>query len=416
MDRTKKQIKLTALLLPLLIGCGGGEDEETWRDYYMPEWAVGTEVLPTQILAAPPETAELDPDLTPGPEGPVTIEPVDAVPDLREDAPLIVQRGESLKLYAKWSGHSVDELMTMMELSSQRIPAGRQLKVSFSPSTWKRFQRHRQAHRQDKETAFFAKNHVEDLVPYKVTKGDSIWKIAKKNGGIPLWVLEKFNSRIDLAKLRPGMELLLPKLVPLGEDGKTPSQTLWKSTKQANVNTAARTPPKRYAQRDKRVAAPTPTVDESLADAMIDEALSGMTVRVRAGETLRKYARWAGCLVREIRIANPGLRGRLRDGQSLFIPMAENRTTSFLRQRNEYLKTLNSEPAAVPSPTGGAVIVESPEEDDRPRTTAYTVQRGDTGWKIAKRHKTTLKRLQAANPRKNLGRLRDGETVRIPVR
>ena len=36
------------------------------------------------------------PQLDSGPEGPVTLEPVDDVPDLRENAPLIVQRGESL--------------------------------------------------------------------------------------------------------------------------------------------------------------------------------------------------------------------------------------------------------------------------------------------------------------------------------
>jgi hypothetical protein len=296
------------------------DDADAWRDYYQPEWATGAESLPAQVLPGPPATVEIDPELTPGPEGPVTLEPVDDVPDLRENAPLIVQRGESLKLYAKWSGHGVDELMTMMELSSQRIHAGQQLAVSFSPSTWKRFQRSRQAFRQDKETAFFARNHVEDLVPYKVAKGDSVWKIAKRNGKIPLWVLEKFNSRIDLAKLRPGMELLIPKLVPLGESDSVAGKALWKKKK--NSKTAARrTRPsssnKGVAARIKRQA--PKTLEPALEPEVIDEGLSGMAVRVRQGESLRLYARWAGCLVREIRMANPGIGGRLQVGQSLFI-------------------------------------------------------------------------------------------------
>ena len=408
MNTTTYRWQAIAVLVPAIVACSGdGEAEEAWRDYYMPEWATGTEVLPTHILSTPPATVELDPDLAPGPEGPVDVEPVEDVPDLREDAPLIVQRGESLKHYAKWSGHSVDELMTMMDLSSRRITAGKHLKVSFSPSTWKRFQRQRQAFRQDKETGFFAKNHVEDLVPYKVKKGDSVWKIANKNGGVPLWVLEKFNSRVDLAKLRPGMELLIPKLVPLGSDGKSPSEALWKAENPKKKGTTSRLASKRLAKPSPRQLQAAPTALESelaLESEGIDESLSGMSVRVRDGETLQLYARWAGCLVREIRLANPGMRGRLRRGQTVFIPMAENKTTGFLRKRNKHIQSMEA----------ADVVEEVPPTRPTPQYKTYAVERGDTAWKIASRHKLSLDQLRQANRSKNLSRLRAGDKLRIP--
>ena len=410
---TKSQMLLVVACLSLF-GCNGDNaDQEAWRDYYQPEWATGAEALPTQVLATPPEAVEIDPELAPGPEGPVALEPVDDVPDMRENAPLIVQRGESLKLYAKWSGHSVDELMTMMELSSQRIHAGKQLAVSFSPSTWKRFQRSRQAFRQDKETAFFARNHVEDLVPYKVAKGDSVWKIAKRNGKIPLWVLEKFNSRIDLSKLRPGMELLIPKLVPLGEGKKAASQALWKKDKPRST-AAKKTTRQPIRPLNKRPAAQPVELEEGLDTEGIDESLSGMAVRVRAGETLRLYARWAGCLVREIRTANPGMGGRLQVGQSLFIPMAETRTTTFLRKRNDYTQRLQQ---AAESAESGAIQAEAAPiavTKPKPKTKRYSVKRGDTAWKVANLHGLSLAELSNANPRKNLGRLRVGDVIRVP--
>lgn len=396
-----------AMAVVTIASCGGDGNDEAWRDYYMPEWASGTEILPTQILTTPPPTVEIDPELAPGPEGPVAVEPIEDVPDLRENAPLTVQRGESLKLYAKWSGHSVDELMTMMDLSTRRITAGKQLTVSFSPSTWKRFQRQRQSFRQEKETAFFARNHVEDLVPYLVQKGDSVWKIANRNGSLPLWVLEKFNSRVDLAKLRPGMELLIPKLVPLGDNNKSPSQALWKEGTRPSTDSIAkrkRRPTKRM-RRTARVATPVPQVNEQFEEGVIDEELSGMSVRVRDGETLRLYARWAGCLVREIRVANPGVKGHLRTGQSIFIPMAESRTTSFLRKRNDHVNLMEKE-------THGLTDVAS--EKARPATVQYAVKRGDTAWKIAHSHKLSLEELRAANRSINLARLRVGDTLKLP--
>ena len=98
-----------------------------------------------------------------------------------------------------------------------------------------------------------------------------------------------------------------------------------------------------------------------------------MAVRVRQGESLRLYARWAGCLVREIRMANPGIGGRLQAGQSLFIPMAENRTTAFLRKRNDYTQQLQQAADA----TEGT-IVEAIGKANEAESQTYSVKRGDT--------------------------------------
>ena len=57
MNTTTYRWRAIAVLVPAIVACSGdGEAEEAWRDYYMPEWAIGTEVLPTHILSTPPAT------------------------------------------------------------------------------------------------------------------------------------------------------------------------------------------------------------------------------------------------------------------------------------------------------------------------------------------------------------------------
>jgi LysM repeat protein len=52
----------------------------------------------------------------------------------------------------------------------------------------------------------------------KVRTGDSAWKIAQDNQGIPVWVLEAYNPSVDLDALRPGQELMVPVLADVVVD------------------------------------------------------------------------------------------------------------------------------------------------------------------------------------------------------
>jgi hypothetical protein len=59
-----------------------------------------------------------------------------------------------------------------------------------------------------------ARPHKRDLISgvrvYTVKKGDTVWDICRKKFDIPLWLLKKYNSKLDFRSLRSSQLLTIP--------------------------------------------------------------------------------------------------------------------------------------------------------------------------------------------------------------
>jgi hypothetical protein len=53
------------------------------------------------------------------------------------------------------------------------------------------------------EEDFFAAYRVEKTVPYRIKPGDNVWALCQEQFDLPLWLLKKYNSETDLARLSP---------------------------------------------------------------------------------------------------------------------------------------------------------------------------------------------------------------------
>jgi LysM repeat protein len=161
------------------------------------------EMLPEEeIVVTPPEIAA-------APEE----EPMYAIYTLR--------RGETLAHFARWSGVPVEEIAEASGLDlAGSYAVGTELRVPVAtPEQLGLIDEARESHREVRVEGYLASRGGSvgtDFV--KVRTGDSAWKIAQDNQGIPVWVLEAYNPSVDLDALRPGQELMVPVLADVVVD------------------------------------------------------------------------------------------------------------------------------------------------------------------------------------------------------
>jgi LysM repeat protein len=131
-----------------------------------------------------------------------------------------LRRGESLAHFARWSGTPVEEIAEVSGLSlDDTYPVGLEIVLPITEQALVDVEAAREAHRVKRVEGYLASRGGGDKSDfYKVKTGDTAWSIAKNQQGIPIWVLESYNPAIDLDRLRPGQELMVPVLTDIVVD------------------------------------------------------------------------------------------------------------------------------------------------------------------------------------------------------
>ncbi|MCP3892420.1 MAG: LysM peptidoglycan-binding domain-containing protein [Desulfobulbaceae bacterium] len=122
-----------------------------------------------------------------------------------------VQPEESLGLYADWLGTSRLELAKFNGFkSTSQISPGQRLSLPFDLIKPELFEDRRLDFLQETEDDFFSAYIVVGQKKYHVNSGDTLWNLCYNKFDIPLWLLERYNSTIDLARLQNKQELIIP--------------------------------------------------------------------------------------------------------------------------------------------------------------------------------------------------------------
>lgn len=114
-----------------------------------------------------------------------------------------------------------------------------------------------------------------------------------------------------------------------------------------------------------------------------DEKLPIATYTARKGDSLDKLATLVGVSKDELRLMNDR-RGDVRDGESILLPVSEQRLASLLQQERE-----------------------------QPSRKYHFVKKGDTLYSIAKKHDLTIEELSELNELKTGRKLKLGERLRV---
>lgn len=183
---------------------------------------------------APPETVVVDvfhqDPITPiRVDQPVRVEtvalsPVDEAPPVEpEGSPAPVEpmgpptttwelrRGETLAHFARWSGLPVEEVAAQSHLPLDGTYAvGTEVALAVDPEVRSTIETKRDAHHRARVTAYLSSRNSSATTFYSVRTGDSAWTIARRDHGMPVWLLESLNPSADLDRLRPGQDLMVP--------------------------------------------------------------------------------------------------------------------------------------------------------------------------------------------------------------
>jgi membrane-bound lytic murein transglycosylase D len=129
------------------------------------------------------------------------------------DGSIRVQEGESLGLYAEWLGAGVDALRRHNGLGENaEVQVGATLLLPFAHVDRVAFEQRRIAHHRAIRNAYLARHRIEGTEEHLVRPGESAWFLAERRYRIPVWLLREYNPQLDLAEVRPGTRVVIPRV------------------------------------------------------------------------------------------------------------------------------------------------------------------------------------------------------------
>ena len=123
-----------------------------------------------------------------------------------------VEAAETLGHYADWLEIRTQRLRDMNGLRyGTTVSFGKRLRLDFSRVSRETFTQRRVAFHHELQEAFFSHYHVVGVSEYKVRRGDSVWRLMRRND-VPMWLLRQYNPGLDPDTLEVGAQLLFPRL------------------------------------------------------------------------------------------------------------------------------------------------------------------------------------------------------------
>jgi LysM repeat protein len=121
---------------------------------------------------------------------------------------------EQLSQYAAWLDVPVQRLLTLNRLAQRQVPAiGTALRLDFSKVSAPQFTHQRLQYHRSLEEAFLRRYRIGAVVTRKLKAGETFLSVSRESPGVPLWLLQRYNTHVDPNTARPGTELRIPKVV-----------------------------------------------------------------------------------------------------------------------------------------------------------------------------------------------------------
>lgn len=128
-------------------------------------------------------------------------------------ASFTLRHGETLHHFARWSGLPVETVADSSGLDlSGTYRAGDTVVIPLDDLEQRStIESARDAHHTRRAEGYLASRGGAIGVEFvTVATGDSATSIAREQMGLPLWLLQTYNPSVDLDRIRPGQELMVP--------------------------------------------------------------------------------------------------------------------------------------------------------------------------------------------------------------
>jgi len=131
-----------------------------------------------------------------------------------------VASDETLGHYAEWLGVSAWDLRRINHLRfGQAVMIGHRIRLDFRRVPPGEFEARRRQYHQELDAAYFAAHRIVGTEQYVVQSGDSLWTLTQQFSQLPMWLLRQYNPDTDFADLRPGTQLVVPRIEDVSAGG-----------------------------------------------------------------------------------------------------------------------------------------------------------------------------------------------------
>ena len=128
------------------------------------------------------------------------------------DGSVVVVAAETIGHYADWLGVSASSLRALNSMHGRsNVRMGGRFKLAFIRATRAQFEQRRRDYHQRLQTEYFAAHRITGSDTYLARRGDSLWSVTRR-GSLPIWLLQQYNPDVDFAELRPGTQIVLPRV------------------------------------------------------------------------------------------------------------------------------------------------------------------------------------------------------------
>jgi membrane-bound lytic murein transglycosylase D len=86
------------------------------------------------------------------------------------------------------------------------------VKLDFRKVSREDFEKKRREYHAELQASYFASHRIVGSEVYIARRGDSMWTLTKRFSGLPIWLLRQYNPDLDFADLRPGTQIVMPRV------------------------------------------------------------------------------------------------------------------------------------------------------------------------------------------------------------
>ena len=132
---------------------------------------------------------------------------------VRDDGSIRVEATETLGQYADWLQIPTQKLRNVNKLKArQPVLLGQKLNLDYSRVSREAFEQVRRDYHAKLQGEFFVQHRIAGTEVYIVRRGDSLWTMTQKFSNLPIWLLRQYNPDTDPSDLRPGTQVVMPKV------------------------------------------------------------------------------------------------------------------------------------------------------------------------------------------------------------
>jgi membrane-bound lytic murein transglycosylase D len=132
---------------------------------------------------------------------------------VRDDGSIRVEATETLGQYADWLQIPTQKLRNVNRLKArQPVLLGQKLNLDYSRVSRENFELLRRDYHAKLQGEFFVQHRITGTEVYIVRRGDSLWTMTQKFSNLPIWLLRQYNPDTDLSDLRPGTQVVMPRV------------------------------------------------------------------------------------------------------------------------------------------------------------------------------------------------------------